>query len=392
MKSNILLIALLAFVFSCNKAEMGIPGEEAFANGVSGHPKAARLNEIIRKYASKGIPGIVVAVDDADGYWTGSAGYARLEDKTRMGTGMLHYGFSITKIVTAVSVMQLKEAHKIDLDAPVRNYLPAEVVSALDNTDKITVRMLLNQTSGYLDYVRTNSYTLNWMDNPLKVLKKDDYYRMFSKTVKVEFVPGTDFLYSNTNYYLLALIIDHVTGKPHGEWYKEHIFTPLGLSNMYYKDHPAYPFYPTLPNGYASIKSNGKVQNISKAQQVWMQHEEYGTTGIIATSDNYIKLLKGLVTGKLVSGASLAEMKNWVTGSRSSEPDYGYGLVYYGYRQKPNFGHDGDGIGANALVLYFPTSHSYVFIATNGSSEFGGPMQLNLSLLKNEICEYLAGF
>lgn len=392
MKNLLILLALVACTLSCDKADMIMPTQPISAPVASDHPKAAVIRGIVEKYAAKGIPGIVVAVDDASGYWSTSAGFAKLEDKSPMENSMLHYGFSITKMITAISVMQLREADLIDLDAPIKNYLPREVLSVLEQTDKITVKMLLNQTSGYTDYVRTNAYTQNWLDNPLRIYARKDYHNMFSNTVRVQFTPGSDFLYSNTNYYLLALIIDHVTGRHHGAWYREHIFNTLTLSDIYYKNDPAYPFYPALPNAYAPIKANGKIENISRAQLAWMENEEWGTTGIIASSDNYIRLLKGLVTGQLVSDASLQEMKSWVTGKESSEPDYGYGLTYFGYKGKPNFGHDGDGIGASAFLLYFPAGDTYVFIATNSSTEFGGPMQLNISSLRNEISEYLAGF
>ena len=123
-----------------------------------------------------------------------------------------------------------------------------------------------------------------------------------------------------------------------------------------------------------------------------MQSEEYGTTGMIASPKDYIRILEGLTEGKLVSAASLAEMKQWVQGSSSQEPDYGLGLTYWGYKGKSQFGHDGDGIGATIELIYFPASKTYVLAAANASLEFGGETAQLLYGFRNEVAEYLAGF
>ena len=392
MKHLLFLILAIASLSSCHKTAMDIHTRKTGTSDSGLNVKSDTLKKIMKKYTSKGIPGAVIAVEDQSGLWIGSEGYASLEDKTKMSTSMLQIGRSITKIVTATAIMQLNEQGLINLDNPIRNYLPAHLHGLTPKTNQVTVRMLLNQTSGYSEYIDKPEFQQRWFDNPLTVWTRAELESLIKKTTKLLFTPGEDFKYSNVNYYLLALLIDHVTGEFHGKWFQQHIFDKLGLTETYYKQSPGYPFYNRLPNTYYPRFDNGILENNSKATLAWEQNEEYGTVGLIATPGNYIRLMEGLVKGKLVNAVSFNEMKTWVTGKHSSEPDYGLGLSYWGYKNKANFGHDGDGVGTHSLLLFFPTSNTYVFLAVNATPEFGGQIQQTISNFQNEVCNYLASF
>ena len=383
MKKIFVPFVLLIALSACKKSGHN---EQGFNRS-----KADSLTRLLKKYVSRGIPGAVIAVKDGNGSWAGAEGFANLEDQTRMSTSMLQYGFSITKMVTAVAIMQLKEKGQIDLDQPVKNYLPASLQDILPNTDAVTVRMLLNHTSGYSDYARLDEFRESWILDPVSVRPRAFYLDMMKNFVTSSFTPGTDYLYSNTNFYLLALIIDKITGKPHGEWFKKQIFEKLQIQQTFYKNSPGYPAY-SLPNVYWPGLLGTDLENITVSQQAWAKSEEYGATGLIASPQDFIRLLEGLNKGELVSPASLNEMRQWVKGSNSQEPEYGLGLGFWGYKGRANYGHDGDGIGATIELLYFPTSNTYVLAAANASTEFGGEIAGHLLNFRNEIGEYLAGF
>ena len=355
-------------------------------------PSTDSLQRILNKYTAAGVPGAIITLKNSKGYWTGTAGFSSLENQTPMSDQVLLYGFSITKMVTAISVMQMKENGLIDLDRPIRDYLPASLHDVVPNTSTVTVKMLLNQTSGYNDYVRTDAFAAIFRSDPMKVWTRNEYYDFFRQNISNSFPPGSDFQYSNTNYYLLSVIIDHITGRPHSEWFQQKIFNRLSLTKTYYKDSPGYPLYNQLPEAYWPSLADGQTENISDPQRAWMMSEEYGATGIIASPKDYIRLLEGLVNGELVSGTSFGQMKQWVTGSTSQEPDYGFGLCYWGYKGKTQFGHDGDGIGSTIELIYFPQSKTYLLAAANGTTEFGGNMAQQLFGFRNEVAEYLAGF
>jgi D-alanyl-D-alanine carboxypeptidase len=390
MKQLFIISACAAILASCTKTNDFFPKHNDGRN-TTARLKGDSLQKILNKYTAKGVPGAVIALKDGKGWWQGAAGFSSLEAQTPMKATQLQYGFSITKMFTAVSVMQLKEKGVIDLDKSIKTYLPQNLHNLVPQTGKVTVRMLLNQTSGYNDYVRLEEFQMRWLSDPMKIWTRADYYDIIRRNVKNEFTPGTDFLYSNVNYYLLSIIIDNIAGS-HSAWMQQHIIDKLGLKQTYYKHSPTYPFYQSLPDCYWPRYPDGVISNITAAQQVWMQNEEYGTTGIIASPSDYITFLKSLVDGKLVSAQSLAEMRTWVQGKTSSEPDYGLGLTYWGYKGKMQYGHDGDGIGATAQVVYFPTSNTYVFLAANATTEMGGDMQQLIADFRNEVCNFLATF
>lgn len=392
MKQVILAGLVIAGFSACSKTDMAVPVPDGTSYNTGKNAKSDSLGKLLKEYAGKGIPGLVLAIKDANGFWMGSAGFASLEEKKSMSPTMLQYGRSITKMFTATAIMQLKEKGLIDLDKPIKTYLPANKQNLVPSTDIITARMLLNQTSGYTEYNETAEFQEKWLDNPLITWKRSDLEGLIERTTRVQFRPGSDFAYSNTNYYLLSLIIDQVTGRPHGEWFQQHIFDKLGLSQTFYKQSPGYPFYQVLPNTYYPRFDNKVLENNTKAQLAWEQSEEYGTVGIIATPENYIRFMEGLVEGRLVSDGSLQEMQQWITGTGSSEPDYGLGLSYWGYKNKPNFGHDGDAVGSHALLLYFPTSKTYLFLAANATTEFGGDIAVKIMELQNKAAGYLADF
>ncbi|HEX2534632.1 MAG TPA: serine hydrolase domain-containing protein [Chitinophagaceae bacterium] len=392
MKKTLLALFVAILLSACTKSPLPDPatGKDPIETG--NHPKGDSLQRLLKKHLAKGLPGAVIAIKDGQGQWTGAGGFARMEDGTRMHGGMLQIGRSITKIVTATAIMQLKEKGRIVLDAPIRTYLPENLKHLVPQTGTVTVRMLLNHTSGYNEYVDLPEFQQRWLDNPLTTWSENELQRLIRKRCLLLFEPGTDYRYSNINYYLLAQILDQVTGKPHGHWFQQHIFNPLGLQDMYYKHSPGYPDYRNRPDFYYPRFDNGVLENNTAATLAWEKSEEYGTVGLVATPDNYLRLLQGLVEGRLVNAASLAEMKQWVQGSGSSEPDYGLGLSYWGYGSKPNFGHDGDGIGCHTILLYFPGSQTYLFLAVNAPIVFGGRMQQIISEFQNETGNYLASF
>lgn len=355
------------------------------------HPKADSLTKLLKKYTAAGVPGAVIAVKDASGFWAGAEGVANLRSATKMTTGHLQYGFSVTKMATAASIMQLQEKGLININLPVSTYLPAALQDLVPLTTTVTVKMLLNHTSGYEDYARLDEFTNRWMQNPLQPWTRAEYYDLMKRAVTTAFAPGTDFLYSNTNYYLLSVIIDNVTGSPHSLWFQQNIFNRLAMKQTFYKHSTGYPAY-NLPDVYWPGFAGGSLESITEPQQAWAKSEEYGATGLIASLEDYIRLLEGLVNGELVSAASLNEMRTWVQGSASVEPDYGLGFCYWGFGGKPAYGHDGDGIGATIQLVYFPASKTYAVAAANASAEFGGEIAEVLQAFKKEVGDYLAGF
>src|ERR1700740_3690330 len=117
------------------------------------YPKADSLNAIMKRYANAGLPGVAIAVySEKDGWWAGAQGYARIETKTPMQNCNLQYLQSVSKTYMAVTILQLHEQGKMELDAPIIKYLPTKYADYVKHAQTITVRMLLNHSSGIPDY------------------------------------------------------------------------------------------------------------------------------------------------------------------------------------------------------------------------------------------------
>ena len=117
------------------------------------YSKAAPLDSILKPYTTDMIPGASVAVySEKEGWWAGAQGYADMEKRLPMTNCHLQYLQSISKSYMAVEILQLKEQDKIDLDAPMTKYLPAKYSKYIKNANSVTIRMLLNHTSGVPEY------------------------------------------------------------------------------------------------------------------------------------------------------------------------------------------------------------------------------------------------
>ncbi|MCP2165581.1 serine hydrolase domain-containing protein [Goodfellowiella coeruleoviolacea] len=193
----------------------------------AGAPAPAALNpaEVDRFMADyldqTGLPGAVVAITRGTevvhvaGYGHDSSG-AALSATTRVPIA------SVSKSMTALAVLQLVEAHRVDLDAPVRTYLD-DFRLADPRGDAITVRQLLNQTSGMADSAFPD----------LRRAQPDSLASAVTRLHEAELAsaPGTEYHYHNPNYEVAARLVEVAGGQPFGDYLREHVFTPLGMTD-----------------------------------------------------------------------------------------------------------------------------------------------------------------
>ena len=190
-------------------------------------PDFAKIDEYIKlKMKSSGIPGLSISIVKKDkiifakGYGNVDSSGSLITTKTPFIIG------STSKSFTAVAIMQLVEAGKIDLDAPVQKYIPWFKVADENSSSKITVRNLLNHTSGISRYAA-----------PMVVSRSDlndleSYVHKLSE-VKLNKPVGTTWQYANENYQILGLIVKEVSGITYEEYIKKNIFSPLEMKNSF---------------------------------------------------------------------------------------------------------------------------------------------------------------
>jgi CubicO group peptidase (beta-lactamase class C family) len=224
---------------------------------------------------------------------------------------------SITKQFTATAIMQLSEKKLLDLDHPIINYLPDYPKPA---AQKVTIYHLLTHTSGIANL--TDLPELEKMYT--KPAKHEDVVSLF-KDIPLQIEPGSEWRYSNSNYYLLGLIIERVSGETYGEYLQKHICDPLGMSNSGFP--PGIMDVPGLATGYTIDSTNNYVP-----AQVLNSSWPFSGGGLYTTVGDMVKWDQGLRSGIVLSKKSLSQM------FIPFKTDFGFGYGF-GWEIDTLFGH-----------------------------------------------------
>lgn len=325
------------------------------------YSKAKEIRPVIDQLVTEGIPGCALAIYSNEGWWTSAAGVAKIENNTPMEACHLQYLQSVSKTYMAVGILKLYEQGKIDLQAPMTNYLPEKYARYITGGDRVTMQMLLNHTSGIPEYNFQPDYVAKFLQHTDYKFEPEEYLK-YVEDKPLDFEPGSKYSYRNTNYVLLALIADALTGD-HTAFLSETIFKPLGLNNTFYRHEAGYLNYPLLVNSYWDRYSSSIVENVSQMQRNNVA-SLIGDDGIVATPVDAVKFLRGLMEGQLLLPSTLDLMKTWAKDSKGN-PAYGLGLDYTLFQGEVAYGHSGGGIGAGCNLYFFPKQNIYVFIAIN---------------------------
>ncbi len=346
------------------------------------YSKAAAVRAVMERYVGIGLPGVAVAVQtETEGWWADAAGYSRTEDKTPMRPEHMHYLQSVAKTFMATVILQLAEKGKLGLDDPVSRHLPAWAAGDLSNAGDVTVRMLLSHTSGVPEYTVRPKYVSRVLMHPLETMSLRDNLSYIKGEAPL-FPPGSRYAYTNTNFMLLAMIADAVTGD-HVAYMNDHIFKPLGMTQTRYLRSPADLDGLPVVDSYWDILGTGEPANITPMQKANVASMK-GDDGIVCAPVDAVKFITGLMDGKLLSARSLALMMSTVKNDKG-EPVYGLGLSYLQAGGIEAWGHGGGGIGAGCLLLYIPAAKTGLFMATNLGILLETPLTKKADPMKLEI-------
>jgi D-alanyl-D-alanine carboxypeptidase len=325
------------------------------------YSRAAGINKALEKLTRSGVPGVAFAVYSAEGWWETAAGLADLESKLPMQPCHLQYLQSVSKTYMAAAILKLYEEKKLKLDTPITAYLPEKYSRYITGAEQVTVRMLLNHTSGIPEYNYAPAYVSKLLQQPEFPFTAGEYLT-YIQGKPLDFAPGSKYSYRNVNYVILTLMADAITGN-HAAYISEAIFKPLGLVHTFYRNEPGYLDYPNIPSSYWDRHSNSIVENVSLLQRNNVRNM-VGDDGMVSTPKDAVMFLKGLLEGKLLAPETLELMKTWVMGPKGNN-EYGLGLDHAligGYRA---WGHSGGGIGAGCQLYYFPDKNVYFFAGIN---------------------------
>ncbi|MFI0353132.1 serine hydrolase domain-containing protein [Actinomadura sp. 9N407] len=294
------------------------------------------LQQAMRTLVKSGFPGVMVSVKGKDGK---TRDYAAGVGDRETGEAPPKNGYmriaSNTKTFVAATVLQLVGEGKVKLDEPIDTYLPGVVKGPDWDGENITVRHLLGHASGIPDY--TGFMDAGTGDIPLTTYTAEQLLKPALKA-KAAFPVGKKREYSNTNYVIAGMLIEKITGKPVGEAVTERVIDRLGLKQTSWPE----PGDRNVPRprmeGYTA-QIGEELENVTE-----IDPSISGAAGmVISTPRDLNRFFAGLVGGKLMPAAQLAEMRRTVE-APGSQPDtvFGLGLDKITLSCGPLWGHGGD--------------------------------------------------
>lgn len=324
------------------------------------------LRRTLAEIRRAGMYGVYSSVRDGDASWDGAAGVADVRTGRPVHSGMLHRVGSVTKTFVAVAILQQVERRLIELDAPVARYLP-DLIPA-ERGQKITVRMLLNHTSGIGDYVggafpsllRGSTESLD--DNRFRALRPEELVG-FGLAAPPTGEPGQHWSYSNTNYIIAGLLLEKVTGTPAESYITRQVIRRAGLRDTSF---PATPIIPG-PHSKAYESFYGLIdppRDYSVYNMSWA-----GTAGaIVSTTGDLDRFYRELLGGRLLKPAQLAQMQTTVPvtdGQGNVMVNYGLGIYAEDLPCGRFWGHDGAVWGTGTISLSAPDGRRQISLGIN---------------------------
>ncbi|WP_332449668.1 serine hydrolase domain-containing protein [Methanoculleus sp.] len=394
-KFHILLlisIVITAAALSSGCMQSAGPVQEAGDLSQSAPPTAVAsdLESIVSTgVLSAGVPGTLIEISTPEWTWNYAAGNASLSPVVPARPEMRFIIASVTKTFTSVAVLQLAEDGRLALDDPIDRRLPADVVKAIPESSTITVRQLLDHTSGIADYDE-DAIVLEEYMNPDTPVPYQEGMRQGLDAGPL-YPPGTNYTYSNVNYILLTLIIDETAGVPYEDYVTRKILVPAGMNDTFVHrtNH--------IPGPHMRAQESDEDGTVMDFSDLYLQFDR-GAGDIVSTTADLNRFHCALRSGALISPASLAAMENVSPQSRKTGEVAGLGEMNvgcgYGYFTQQNategltlYGHTGGYYGSYTTLYYWAEKDTYIAMNSNSAAKAGA---VNEEILA-PVLRYLKG-
>jgi D-alanyl-D-alanine carboxypeptidase len=307
------------------------------------------------------VPGFQAYLRTPDGKtWSGTSGTTDLARKHALKQDNVIRVGSVTKTFTAVLILKLVEEGRLSLDDPLATWFPQ-----FPNAGAITMRHLLNHTSGIPEIIpkilmKSVIPSTRWQPSELVDIAAQD---------KPLFAPGSRFAYSNTNYILLGLIAEAVSGETVTDLLHQQILDPLGLQHTYFV--PYEPAPADLVTGYdRDMTPIPGLLAITPENTSWAT-AAYTSGALASTADDLGVFFDSLFAGRLLSPATMAEMVDFVDAPNPGLPEQtgsGLGLMRLEVDGQELIGHIGQFMGSAAIAVYAPEQHDLIVVTSNLSN------------------------
>jgi CubicO group peptidase (beta-lactamase class C family) len=313
---------------------------------------ARKVDQVFAAFDKPDSPGCALGVvRDSEFIYKKGYGTASLELGVPITPESVFYMGSVSKQFTAASVVLAAEQGYLSLDDDVRKYVPE--IPSYGKT--ITLREMLHHTSGFRDIL---GLLLLAGRNFEDIHSTPELLDLLSRQKALNYQPGEEFLYSNTNFFLMSVIIHRATHKTLTEFAEENIFKPLGMTHTrFYEDHSVVvpgriPAYEPRPGGGFRID--------------WSTNfEKVGDGGLLSSVDDLLLWDRNFYDNKLGKGTLLKEMQTQGVLNNGKQIEYALGLFISTYRGLPIVEHGGALFGYRTELLRFPQQNFSVITLCN---------------------------
>ena len=371
MKTNsiITIIGLILTVAfsSCEKTEFDLPVANGAVYENTDHPNADSYQQIIDDLLTAGVPGVSATVLSPEGMWSTTGGKSDLKNNIDLTPGNTLRAGSMTKVFAATTILILQDEGVLSIDDKINTYIPHSITDKIENANDVTIKQLLNMTSGIRDYHGLKSILEILNLSSEKKSAEENIETIYNK--KANFKPGEKNLYTNSNYLLAALVIKYATGRPANEVVQEKIIDRFGLSNTFVSTVTP----ENLSRSYMDIYDNGYMKDVTEIDNNAVGGEDMLDGGIISSSYDLAHFLNLLMNGEILTENSLNQMKEFLVitedlGDQDFITQYGLGLMYLETDNGIAIGHYGNVHGFTGLMFYFPEADITLSVIINGYS------------------------
>jgi CubicO group peptidase (beta-lactamase class C family) len=312
----------------------------------------SRIDSLFVPFNASNVPGAsVMVIQHGKPVFAKAYGMANLEEKIPATTKTNYRLASVTKQFTAMCIMMLEEQGKLSYENILTDFFPDFPAYG----KKITVKNILQHTSGLIDYeaVMPETTTVQLLDKDvLALMKKQD---------STYFKPGTQYRYSNTGYSLLALIVERASGKTFAQFLKENIFLPLKMSETVAFENGI----STVSNRVYGYTRDTVDTTLFHRTDQSMTSAVLGDGGIYSSVEDMFKWDQSLYTAKLVSAKTLAMAFTPNEPMEKNYNEYGFGWRISDYKGVKRIQHSGSTIGFRTEIQRYPDRELTVIVLVN---------------------------
>ena len=311
----------------------------------------ARVDKLFEKWNRTDSPGCALSVMK-DGHIVYEHGYgmADLDHDVVITPATVFHVASMSKQFTAASIVLLAQQGKLSLDDDVHKYVP----ELPDFGTPITIRNLIYHTSGLRD--QWELLVLAGWRYSLDLITDDDVMWILTRQRELNFKPGDQYMYSNTGYTLLALIVQRVSGVSFREFTTKNIFEPLGMKNTHFRDDHA-EIVKNNAYGYEAEKGGFRISNTN--------FDTVGATSLHTTVEDLAFWDENFYHPRVGEADFLSHMLERGTLNNGEKLNYAFGLFLGKYKGLPTVDHAGGDAGYRSDLTRFPDQHFSVAVLCN---------------------------